>query len=324
VKNVSRDYGVCIWSRLVRLYKRSNVIRFELRCRGTVDLKCQFTSTIVSSTLLKVLYSIFSLILGSHPLRHPLILAHEFLDALPIHAFQLQPPILHGSSPSWRELLVTNVSSPTAPEFSLIPSTVETLASRTLPVSDLRYSKSQFKPGTRIEINTAAIQLIHSITALLVNGTRTFPTPSLPSNSTPKGSGGAAVIIDYGPIDGIPSQSFRGISGHKFTSPFNSPGKQDLTADVDFGCIKDIALSIPGARVSGPVPQGDWLLGMGLAFRADRMIKSGLTEEKKDAVRGDLQRLAGKGEGEMGGVYNVMSITCREKASEGFGGLSFP
>ena len=54
-------------------------------------------------------------------------------------------------------------------------------------------------------------------------------------------------------LDGIPSQSFRGISGHKFTSPFKDPGKQDLTADVDFGCIKDTALSIPGARVSGPV-----------------------------------------------------------------------
>ena len=61
-----------------------------------------------------------------------------------------------------------------------------------------------------------------------------------------------------------------------------------------------------------------------MAFRADRMIKSGIAEEKKDAVRRDLQRLAGKGEGEMGRVYNVMSITSRDTASEGFGGISFP
>jgi NADH dehydrogenase [ubiquinone] 1 alpha subcomplex assembly factor 7 len=260
------------------------------------------------------------LILGSHPLRNPLILAHEFLDALPIHAFQLQSPILHGSSPPWRELLVTNTSE-TTPEFSLIPSTTDTIASRSLPMSDLRYKKSQFKPGTRIEISAAAIQLIHSITSLVVNKTQTFPTPF--NKSTPKGSG-SALIIDYGPLDGIPSQSFRGISGHKFTSPFKDPGKQDLTADVDFGCIKDTVLSIPGARVSGPISQGDWLLGMGMAFRADRMIKSGIAEEKKHAVRRDLQRLAGKGEDEMGGVYNVMSITTRDAASEGFGGISFP
>ena len=190
-------------------------------------------------------------------------------------------------------------------------------------MSDLRYKKSQFKIGTRIEISAAAIQLIHSITSLLVNGTRTFPTPTTPHLDNQKRSG-AALIIDYGPIDGIPSHSLRGISNHKFTSPFIDPGNQDLTADVDFGCIKDTALSIPGARVSGPVSQGDWLLGMGMAFRADRMIKSAISEEKKNAVRSDLQRLAGKGDGEMGKVYNLLAITNRDTASEGFGGLSFP
>lgn len=260
-----------------------------------------------------------SLMTGPHPLRHPLILAHEFLDALPIHAFELQ----HGSSPSWRELLVGNASSPSTPMFSLIPSTTETLASRSLPMSDIRYSKSQFKPGTRIEISASAIQLVHSITSLLVHGTRTFPTQS-PLNNTPGTGTGAALIIDYGPLDGIPSTSLRGISEHKFTSPFESPGKQDLTADVDFGCIKDTVLSIPGARVSGPIPQGDWLLSMGLAFRADRIVRGSLSEEKKEGVRRDLKRLAGKGKGEMGGIYNVMAITSRDGVSEGFGGVTFP
>jgi len=146
----------------------------------------------------------------------------------------------------------------------------------------------------------------------------------VPNTSTPSASG-SALIIDYGPLDGIPSQSFRGISGHKFTSPFEDPGKQDLTADVDFGCLKDTALSVPGAKVSGPVSQGDWLLGMGMGFRADRIIKSaGMTEERKEGVRRDLKRLAGKEQGDMGSVYNIMAITSRPNASEGFGGLSFP
>ena len=73
-------------------------------------------------------------------------------------------------------------------------------------------------------------------------------------------------------------------------------------------------MSIPGAKVSGPVPQGEWLLGMGIGFRADRMIKAaGITEEKKDRVRQDLARLAGKGEGEMGAVYNVLTITSESQ-----------
>ena len=152
-----------------------------------------------------------------------------------------------------------------------------------------------------------------------------FPTPTSVPNASPPSGSGSALIIDYGPLDGIPSQSFRGIAGHRFTSPFEDPGKQDLTADVDFGCLKDTALSVPGARVSGPISQGDWLLGMGMAFRADRMIRGdGMTEEKKEGIRRDLKRLAGKEEGDMGSVYNVMAITSRQDASEGFGGLSFP
>jgi NADH dehydrogenase [ubiquinone] 1 alpha subcomplex assembly factor 7 len=246
-----------------------------------------------------------------------MILAHEFLDALPIHAFQLQPPLLAGSHPVWRELLVTNTSFPSTPEFSLIPAKEDTIASRSLPMADLRYTKSQFSPGTKIEISAAAIQLIHSITSLLVTGSREFPTPTPPPSKSTSGSG-AALIIDYGPLDGIPSRSFRGISGHKFTSPFEKPGEQDLTADVDFGCIKDTALSIPGAFVSGPVSQGDWLMGMGLAFRADRMIKSASTDSQKENIRRDLQRLAGKNTEDMGAVYNVMSITSRHSRSEGF------
>jgi NADH dehydrogenase [ubiquinone] 1 alpha subcomplex assembly factor 7 len=223
------------------------------------------------------------------------------------------------SSPEWRELLVSNVGTDSSPEFDLVPAKRETLASRSLPMSDLRYKKSQFPVGTRIEICAPAIQLIHAITSLLVNGTGTVPLPT--ANPMDEG-GGSALIIDYGPRDGIPSRSLRGISEHRFTSPFVSPGKQDLTADVDFGCIKDTVLSVPGARVSGPVGQGEWLLGMGIGVRADRMVKSASTEEAKESIRGALRRLAGRAEGEMGGVYNVIAITNRDGPSEGFGGLS--
>lgn len=225
-------------------------------------------------------------------------------------------------SPEWRELLVTNVGTDAAPEFELVPARKETLASRSLPMSDLRYKKSQFPVGTRIEICAPAIQLVHWISSLLANGTRTFPTPN-PTEKAGTG-GGSALIIDYGPRDGIPSRSLRGISEHKFTSPFSRPGKQDLTADADFGCIKDTALSVPGARVSGPVGQGEWLLGMGIGLRADRMVKSASSSEVKESIRGALRRLAGREEGEMGGVYNVIAITNRDGPSEGFSGLSYP
>jgi NADH dehydrogenase [ubiquinone] 1 alpha subcomplex assembly factor 7 len=257
-------------------------------------------------------------------LRHPLILAHEFLDALPIHAFELVPPLLHGSQPAWRELLVTNISSESDPQFTPVPAKTETLASRSLPMSDLRYKRNQFTPGTRIEISSTSIQLVHAITSLLVTGARASPAPVSSVQSNPAASG-SALIIDYGPLDGIPSHSLRGISKQTFTSPFDMPGLQDLTADVDFGCVKDTALSVPGARVSGPISQGDWLVNMGLTLRADRLIATGgLTEERKEDVRMAVKRLAGKRDGEMGRVYNVLAITYRDRASEGFAGISFP
>jgi SAM-dependent MidA family methyltransferase len=49
-----------------------------------------------------------------------------------------------------------------------------------------------------------------------------------------------------------------------------------------------------------------------------------MTDEKKNSVRRDLQRLAGKSSEDMGTIYNVLAITARQNASEGFGGKTFP
>jgi hypothetical protein len=64
---------------------------------------------------------------------------------------------------------------------------------------------------------------------------------------------------------------------------------------------------------------------MGLAFRADRMLrKEGLNEEMKDHVRGTVKRLVGTEDGDMGRVYNVLGISARDKVSEGFNDVTSP
>ena len=197
------------------------------------------------------------LTLRKDPARVPFIVAHEFFDALPIHAFQTvdadpykpkdrdrggrdsyedQTPTgsvqiknqqsdnsaevndRNSESASrsalrqWRELLV-NPSSPSSlilpkssaftsqpkPEFQLSVSKSPTTASTLLPVTG-RYGSLLLPPspaGATVEISPEAQSCAASM-AIRIGG----------SNKTPKPKpAGAALIIDYGPSDTIPTSS---------------------------------------------------------------------------------------------------------------------
>ena len=69
---------------------------------------------------------------------------------------------------------------------------------------------------------------------------------------------GAAVIIDYGHTRSEAGDTFQAIARHSYTDPLKNPGQADLTAHVDFQALVRAAENI-GARVHGPVAQGDFL-----------------------------------------------------------------
>jgi NADH dehydrogenase [ubiquinone] 1 alpha subcomplex assembly factor 7 len=145
------------------------------------------------------------------------------------------------------------------------------------------------------------------------------------TKNKPKTPSGAAIILDYGPSDTIPTNSLRGIRQHKRVSPLSSPGLVDLSADVDFVALAEAAFGAsPGVEVHGPVEQGMFLLGMGIKERAEMLMKGlGGDEEKRKRVESSWKRLVDRGGSGMGKVYKAMAIipeTGGKRRPVGFGG----
>ncbi|PZO65932.1 MAG: methyltransferase [Paracoccus denitrificans] len=111
--------------------------------------------------------------------------------------------------------------------------------------------------------------------------------------------GGAAVIIDYGTWDGQ-GDSFQALRGHQYENPLAHPGDADLTAHVDFAPLAAQALT-SGANASLPVPQGPWLLSLGIATRAARLSQAGDV-----GANAALARLTG--DDQMGQLFKAMAI----------------
>ncbi len=82
--------------------------------------------------------------------------------------------------------------------------------------------------------------------------------------------GGAALILDYGTAASLPGDSLQALRAGRPADPLADPGACDLTAHVDFAAAARAARAA-GAAVWGPVEQGVWLTRLGLRARADRL-----------------------------------------------------
>ena len=121
---------------------------------------------------------------------------------------------------------------------------------------------------------------------------------------------GAALIIDYGHIRSDAGDTFQAIARHSFTDPLKDPGQADVTAHVDFQALARAAEDL-GARVHGPVPQGDFLRRLGIEARALSLMAKA-THEVSEDIAGALKRLIGGGRGGMGSMFKVLAV-CEPK-----------
>jgi NADH dehydrogenase [ubiquinone] 1 alpha subcomplex assembly factor 7 len=119
-------------------------------------------------------------------------------------------------------------------------------------------------------------------------------------------NGGAALIIDYGHAKFGLGDTLQAVAGHAYTDPLRAPGEADLTAHVDFEALAQSAESI-GGRIHGPVPQRDFLLGLGLVPRADA-LKANAAPDKAQQVDQARARLTAAGATGMGELFKVLAI----------------
>jgi SAM-dependent MidA family methyltransferase len=63
-----------------------------------------------------------------------------------------------------------------------------------------------------------------------------------------------------------------------------------------------------GARVHGPVPQGDFLKRLGIETRAVTLMAKASHEVSED-ISGALKRLVGGGRGGMGSMFKVLALS---------------
>ncbi len=117
------------------------------------------------------------------------------------------------------------------------------------------------------------------------------------------GSGGVALVIDYGHSKSAPGDTLQAVRDHAFSPVLLHPGEQDLTAHVDFEALARAAREA-GACVLGPVEQGDWLRSLGIGARAQTLIRA--HPDRDSQVQADVARLCD--EDAMGALFKVMAI----------------
>lgn len=193
--------------------------------------------------------------LSTVPRGQPLLLiAQELLDALPVHQFQF-------TSRGWRERLVdVDESAEGSFHFRHVLSPHETPAIRAF----LRDGSAPLQPGLNgdggpvdgdgIEVSPAALAVVDEVARRI------------------QADGGGALFMDYGEAHAQP-ETLRAFKAHEEVHLLDEPGLADITADVDFGTVKRVAEAIEGVRVHGPVPQGSFLINMGISQRAEALLE---------------------------------------------------
>ncbi|WP_309083222.1 class I SAM-dependent methyltransferase [Chelativorans sp.] len=200
------------------------------------------------------------------------IIGNELFDAVPIRQYIKTPA-------GWRERVVgatedgalAFITGPGAPDPSLLP-----------PQAD------QAAAGAVFETAPAREALIDIIAERLAQ------------------TGGAGLFIDYGYQGPAFGDTVQALRRHAYDDVLAHPGEADLTAHVDFSALARTAEAHGlAARL---MPQGEFLLGLGLLERAGR-LGAGRSAEEQERIRGEVERLAGPDA--MGELFKVLALLPR-------------
>jgi len=116
----------------------------------------------------------------------------------------------------------------------------------------------------------------------------------------------AALFIDYGHGEAATGDTLQAVSGHRYAGVFDAPGQHDLTAHVDFRAFARQA-SAAGLSTFGPMAQGRFLLQLGLEARCQTLIRAATAGQQQSIMSG-ARRLADPAQ--MGELFKVMALTA--------------
>ena len=116
--------------------------------------------------------------------------------------------------------------------------------------------------------------------------------------------GGAALLIDYGRAEPGFGDTLQALARHEKVDPLAAPGEADLTVHADFPLVLAAAQSV-GAAVSPILPQGLFLLRLGLGPRAESLKAA--NPGRAEIIERQFERLAHPEQ--MGELFKAACIT---------------
>lgn len=206
-----------------------------------------------------------------------LIVANEFFDALPIVQWQQ----VEGS---WHRVMASFDGA----RWNRVVASASTIT----PESESHHPPApgswadDAKDGAIAEASPASVAVMQTLCARLA------------------AQGGVALIIDYGYVGPALGDTLQAVRGHGYADPFSAPGSVDLTAHVDFAALASVA-EAHGLAIHGPVPQGVWLIALGIGARCHALSQQ--HPQRADALAGQMRRLVDPTE--MGTLFKVMAVT---------------
>lgn len=209
--------------------------------------------------------------LDEAPSMPSLIVANEFLDALPFRQYVK-------ADGQWRENCVGLNDDG---ELSWV------LGSGILDPDSLPTRHDKESEGAVFEISTVRETIVENIAHRLSE------------------KGGAALLIDYGHAKSGFGDTFQGISAHSHTDPLLNPGEADLTSHVDFEPLVSVAEK-SGCVAMPVLTQGEFLLRLGLLERAGA-LGSGKSADEQKRITLEAERLALPQE--MGDLFKVLAVS---------------
>lgn len=126
--------------------------------------------------------------------------------------------------------------------------------------------------------------------------------------------GGGGLIIDYGSDVTGHGDTFQAVRNHLSVSPFETPGRADLTTHVDFAHLRQIATSA-GIQELETTDQGAFLLELGLLERAGA-LGAHADAETRETMSLAVERLAG--DTAMGKLFKVLGFSSHPVCLPGF------